>query len=185
MRLIISRRFTTRRISPSATTLSAPWPGWFIIDKRNLERVWTKVLWVLLKVFKVLQMIWPNIFQWMKFLWFFSFFCMLFNTPINLIFYQNDFEKPSLWMAIAAPILKNTWGFATASIMIGLIHKYGWILYDLMSFSGYRIFARISYATMIIQFVVIKLVITTADHPIVLSDINLVSYRKVYIINFF
>jgi peptidoglycan/LPS O-acetylase OafA/YrhL len=103
---------------------------------------------------------------------------MIANTPINLYFYQNDIEKPSIWLAIAAPILKNAWGLATATIIIGLVHRYGWILLQVMSFDGFRIIGRISYATMIIQFIVIKLMVTTASHLPMLGDLGIVSHKR-------
>jgi hypothetical protein len=102
---------------------------------------------------------------------------MIITTPIILWFLTTEFEKPSIWLAIAAPILKNAWGLATASILIGFVHRYGWILYDLMSYSGYRITGRISYATLICHLFVIKLVMSRQPELLVLSDLNLVSIR--------
>jgi peptidoglycan/LPS O-acetylase OafA/YrhL len=78
-------------------------------------------------------------------------------------------------MAVIGPILKNAWGLATASVIIGFIHRHGWVLHDLMSYSGYKIIGRISYATMICHFFIIKLLMTSSYHPTILSDANLVS----------
>lgn len=35
------------------------------------------------------------------------------------IFYENDFEKPALWIAIYAAAIKSLWGIFGATVVIG------------------------------------------------------------------
>lgn len=41
------------------------------------------------------------------------------------IFYENDFAKPAIWIAIYASIAKNLWGFLVASFITGMTFGIG------------------------------------------------------------
>lgn len=40
-------------------------------------------------------------------------------------FYENDFEKPSLWIAIYSAFGKNVWGFFGATVVTGIALNHG------------------------------------------------------------
>lgn len=44
------------------------------------------------------------------------------------IFYEYNFEKPSLWIAIFAAFIKNIWGILGAVMMLGFVGKVGGII---------------------------------------------------------
>lgn len=41
------------------------------------------------------------------------------------IFYENDFAKPAIWIAIYAAIIRNLWGFFVSSLITGMAFGIG------------------------------------------------------------
>lgn len=66
------------------------------------------------------QIQWQFLFQFLSIVW----WCMI---PIaflallsGFLFYDNEFEKPSLWIAIYSAFIKNMWGIFGATVITGI-----------------------------------------------------------------
>lgn len=46
--------------------------------------------------------------------------CML-----AFVFYQNDYEKPSIFLAILSAVLKHSWGIIMGLGIFGALNRYG------------------------------------------------------------
>lgn len=117
-----------------------------------------------------------NILQLFHIVWYLCVVIAILNVYSTYLFYTFDFsEEPSIWLSIAAAALKHVWGLAISGIMLGLVLNYGWLVPDLLNYSGYRIMGRISYATFMCHLFVVKLLMASVHQPIYLSDLNIVS----------
>jgi peptidoglycan/LPS O-acetylase OafA/YrhL len=94
-------------------------------------------------------------------------------------FYKYDFAKPSLWIAVMAVLLKHSWGFLVAFVLLGLIYQYGWFIPNIFNYPGWRIIGRISYATFICHLFILKLLMSGIHQPMYLSVFNILKYSLV------
>lgn len=87
----------------------------------HIDLVRTKVSGILYADTPALQRIqWRFLFQRLSIVW----WCMI---PIaflallsGFLFYDNEFEKPSLWIAIYSAFIKNMWGIFGATVITGI-----------------------------------------------------------------
>jgi hypothetical protein len=90
-------------------------------------------------------------------------------------FYQYDFEKPAIWIAVMSIFLKHSWGIIMGIGIIGIIYRYGWFIPNIFNYSGWRILGRCSYATFICHLFILKLLMSGIHQPMYLSVFNIVS----------
>lgn len=76
----------------------------------------------------------------------------------GFIFFEYDFEKPSILLAVISTVFKHMWGVLLAVIVMGLIFRFGWFIPNIMNYKMFRILGRISYGAFIIHLLLIKLV---------------------------
>uniref|UniRef100_A0A8D8L8R5 Nose resistant to fluoxetine protein 6 n=6 Tax=Culex pipiens TaxID=7175 RepID=A0A8D8L8R5_CULPI len=76
----------------------------------------------------------------------------------NVIFYQNNFEKPSLWMALFYPAMKNSWVLLGAISLYGMIYEYNKLVKDFLSSSFFVPLGRLSYCAYVCHMALLKLV---------------------------
>lgn len=108
------------------------------------------------------------------------------------IFYENDFAKPAVWIAIYAAIIRNLWGFFLASLITGMAFGIGCkyemrsdifrrlhicsftsvsgIVKDAMSHPIFRSLGRLTFCAYLIHPAIIRLCIGSLRQPIYASD---------------
>lgn len=112
----------------------------------------------------------------------------------GFIFIKYDFEKPSVWLAIYAGMIKNLWILICGGFVCCMCFKVGckWrrglpftisqfgsfpgIAYEFCSLSFFRPLARISYQAFLWHIFVIRLVAGYSRDPVYISQFFLVSF---------
>ncbi|XP_055533122.1 nose resistant to fluoxetine protein 6-like [Wyeomyia smithii] len=93
---------------------------------------------------------------YMKLLWYgaapIGLLCLMSNT----IFYVNNFEKPSIWMAIYYPVMKNIWVFLGAIILYGIIYEYNRVIKGFLYFSIFVPLGRLTYCAYVCHVFMLK-----------------------------
>ncbi|XP_058461156.1 nose resistant to fluoxetine protein 6-like [Malaya genurostris] len=74
----------------------------------------------------------------------------------NMMFYVYDFEKPSIWMAIYYPVMKNMWIFLGAIMLYGLIHEYNKTIKAFLNFSIFVPLGRLTYCAYVCHVFMLK-----------------------------
>ncbi|XP_055610840.1 nose resistant to fluoxetine protein 6-like [Uranotaenia lowii] len=74
----------------------------------------------------------------------------------NSIFYENDFPKPSIWMAIFYPTLKHSWIFLGAILIYGVIYEYSGVLKRFLNFSIFVPLGRLTYCAYVCHVFMLK-----------------------------
>lgn len=57
--------------------------------------------------------------------WYIMHFVGLFVVMSGYIFYENNFEKPSIWMSVYSALTKNLWGIYGSIIITGMAFGVG------------------------------------------------------------
>jgi peptidoglycan/LPS O-acetylase OafA/YrhL len=99
------------------------------------------------------------------------------------IFYQNDFEKPSILLAIISTASKHLWSLILAIVVMGLIFRHGWFIPNIMNYKLFRILGRISYAAFMTHLILIKIVMGGNHSPLDLNVATIVRNDNTDIIN--
>ncbi|KAL7030734.1 hypothetical protein ACKWTF_006765 [Chironomus riparius] len=108
-----------------------------------------------------------------RFIWY---CCLLLGFVLVLsgyLFYQYDFEKPSIWVSLAAIIIRHSWGVILAFGIIGVIYHHGWFTRNLLSYKGFKILGRISYAGFICHVFILKLLMMRTHQMMEISMQNM------------
>ncbi|XP_035784915.1 nose resistant to fluoxetine protein 6-like [Anopheles albimanus] len=90
-----------------------------------------------------------NTSRFLKFLWYMTVPCGMLVMMISMIFYANNFEKPSLWIAIFFPLHKNAWALFGAIVMYGLIYNYNRFIKSVVNFPLFVPLGRLTYCAYI------------------------------------
>ncbi|XP_030375821.1 nose resistant to fluoxetine protein 6 [Scaptodrosophila lebanonensis] len=91
------------------------------------------------------------------------------------IFIKNDFEKPSIWLALYAGLYKNVWILVCAGFICCMCVKLGWLAYDLCVLSVFRPMARMSFQAFLWHVAVLRLVAGYMRQPIYINRLYLFS----------
>jgi peptidoglycan/LPS O-acetylase OafA/YrhL len=92
----------------------------------------------------------------------------------HYIFYNFDFPKPSVIMALIASIIKHHSALLFAILFVGLIFGYGFFLKPILNHPAFRVLGRISFAVYMVHLVFVKYLIAGNHYPINVNYINLV-----------
>lgn len=112
------------------------------------------------------------------------------------LFYQNDYEKPSILLAIISALLKHSWGVIIGSGILCTLYRYGefsklnnlislnnfkiftgWFMVDVFNYPGFRILGRISFSAFMCHLFFIKLHMAGIHQPMYLSYYIIVGYK--------
>ncbi|XP_055628631.1 nose resistant to fluoxetine protein 6-like [Toxorhynchites rutilus septentrionalis] len=74
----------------------------------------------------------------------------------NMIFYQYNFEKPSIWMAIFYPVMKNMWIFLGTITLYGVIYQYNKVINGFLNFSIFVPLGRLTYCAYVCHVFMLK-----------------------------
>lgn len=74
----------------------------------------------------------------------------------NMIFYQYNFEKPSVWMAAYYPTVKHMWIFLGAIMIYGVIYEYSKIIKGFLNFSIFVPLGRLTYCAYVCHVFMLK-----------------------------
>ncbi|KAJ6641727.1 Nose resistant to fluoxetine protein 6 [Pseudolycoriella hygida] len=101
------------------------------------------------------------------------------------IFYEIDFAKPAVWIAVYAAIVKNMFGFFVSSLITGMALGIGWIVKDTMSNPIFRSLGRLTFCAYLIHPAIIRLCTGNLRQPIYASDVTiLVQVFAVFVLSY-
>ncbi|XP_058830752.1 nose resistant to fluoxetine protein 6-like [Topomyia yanbarensis] len=93
---------------------------------------------------------------YLKLLWYGSAPVGLLCLMCNMIFYVYNFEKPSIWMALYYPVMKNMWIFLGAIMLYGVIHEYNKTIKEFLNFSIFVPLGRLTYCAYVCHVFMLK-----------------------------
>lgn len=73
-----------------------------------------------------------------------------------MLFYEYEFEKPAIWIAVFAAITKNIWGFLGAILMFGFIGGIGGIIRRTFYMPIFQSIGRVTYCVYLIHMCVLR-----------------------------
>ncbi|XP_035910418.1 nose resistant to fluoxetine protein 6-like [Anopheles stephensi] len=85
----------------------------------------------------------------LKFLWYITVPCGMLTLMISMIFYTNNFEKPSLWISLFFPLHKNAWALFGAIVLYGIIYNYNRFVKSVVNFPAFVPLGRLTYCAYI------------------------------------
>ncbi|XP_037044343.1 nose resistant to fluoxetine protein 6-like [Bradysia coprophila] len=101
------------------------------------------------------------------------------------IFYENNFVKPAIWIALYAAVIRNLWGFLLASFITGVAFGLGWIIKDTMSHPIFRFLGRLTFCAYLIHPAIIRLCIGNIRQPTYASDMTIaVQVFSVFVLSY-
>ncbi|XP_001661710.2 nose resistant to fluoxetine protein 6 [Aedes aegypti] len=89
------------------------------------------------------------------------------------VFYEYDFEKPAVWIALYSALSKNLWGLIFGVLFVGLAFGVGWFLKRLLSNPVFRPLGKITYAVYLCHLFVIRATLGNIRQPIYVSDVRI------------
>nr|XP_029732450.1 nose resistant to fluoxetine protein 6-like isoform X2 [Aedes albopictus] len=95
--------------------------------------------------------------RWFRILWFLIVPLAIGSLLIHYIFYVNDFEKPSLWIAIYFPVMKYTWGFFSGLFLIGFVNGVAPTMRRIFHHRVFEPLGRLTYSAYLIHVTVMRL----------------------------
>lgn len=81
-----------------------------------------------------------------------GFLCLMSNS----IFYQYNFEKPAIWMAVFYPVMKHMWIFLGAIMLYGIIYEYSKPIKAFLNFSVFVPLGRLTYCAYVCHVFMLK-----------------------------
>ncbi|XP_029725442.2 nose resistant to fluoxetine protein 6-like [Aedes albopictus] len=89
------------------------------------------------------------------------------------MFYEYDFEKPAVWIALYSALSKNLWGLIFGVLFVGLAFGVGWFLKRLLSNPVFRPLGKITYAVYLCHLFVVRATLGNIRQPIYVSDVRI------------
>lgn len=94
---------------------------------------------------------------------------------VHYIFYVNDFEKPSLWMAVYFPVMKYTWGIFSGVFLIGFVYGVAPTLKRIFHHRVFEPLGRMTYSAYLIHVFVMRLFVLSSRTAVHFNHIGSVS----------
>ncbi|XP_031617702.1 nose resistant to fluoxetine protein 6-like [Contarinia nasturtii] len=106
------------------------------------------------------------------------------------LFYANNFEKPAIWIAIYAAVMKSLWGVFGATLVLGSALNTGWVFKNILRMQVFRTMGRLTFGAYLIHPSVIRASYGSMRHPFFTDDFrvydNTVSaFVTSYVLSFF
>lgn len=149
------------------------------------------------------------LFQGFMILWYLTLPILCCIIEYTKIFYRNDFEKPSVWMAVSATFIRHLWAWLFLWFFFGLAFRVNgkWSLQNvegspnsisiiLQTFSAtvckfynhpiFKVLGKLSYCVYLLHFIFMALEILQSRVPLPTNLFSIVStgYELSWIINF-
>ncbi|XP_058833427.1 nose resistant to fluoxetine protein 6-like [Topomyia yanbarensis] len=102
---------------------------------------------------------------WFRILWYLVIPLSLASMLVHYIFYVNDFEKPSIWMAIYFPVMKNSWAFFSCIFVLGFINGIAPMLQRIFNQRIFEPLGRLTYSAYLAHVFVMRLIILSIRSP--------------------
>ncbi|XP_062542684.1 nose resistant to fluoxetine protein 6-like isoform X2 [Armigeres subalbatus] len=103
---------------------------------------------------------------WFRTLWYLVPPAVIGTLLINYIFYEYDFAKPSLWMAVFYPIAKYSWGIYISIFIIGQIFAISPVLRRIFDHRIFEPLGRLTYAAYLCHVFLMRLYVLSLRTPI-------------------
>ncbi|XP_062550135.1 nose resistant to fluoxetine protein 6-like [Armigeres subalbatus] len=93
---------------------------------------------------------------YLRVLWYFVVPVGFLSLMSNSIFYEYNFEKPAIWMAIFYPVVKHMWIFLGALMIYGIIYEYSRQIKGFLNFSVFVPLGRLTYCAYVCHVFMLK-----------------------------
>ncbi|XP_065086712.1 nose resistant to fluoxetine protein 6-like [Ochlerotatus camptorhynchus] len=110
--------------------------------------------------------------RWFRILWNLIIPMGIGSLLVHYIFYVNDFEKPSLWMAIYYPVMKYTWGIFSGLFLIGFVNGVAPTLKRIFHHRVFDPLGRLTYSAYLIHVLVMRLFVLSTRSAIHFNHIG-------------
>uniref|UniRef100_A0A182LZY6 Acyltransferase 3 domain-containing protein n=1 Tax=Anopheles culicifacies TaxID=139723 RepID=A0A182LZY6_9DIPT len=99
-------------------------------------------------------------------LWYAMFLAIPLTMLPSYIFYVNDFETPSVWMAAYFVLSKNFYGIGIGIIIIGLIYGVNRVLQRILNYPFFEPLGRLAYGAYLIHPFVMRYMFASTRGPL-------------------
>lgn len=117
--------------------------------------------------------------QFRRFFWHFSVIYGFLNVLSAYIFYNYDFEKPAIWLAVTSVFLKYSWSVLFGYVIFASIYRIGWFIPDIFNHPVWTVLGRLSYAMYIFHGFPVYLIIMDVYQPVHVDLLRAVSFNNV------
>ncbi|XP_055623466.1 nose resistant to fluoxetine protein 6-like [Toxorhynchites rutilus septentrionalis] len=117
----------------------------------------------------------PSQSKWFRILWKMVIPIAVSSLLVHYIFYVNDYEKPSVWMAVYFTITKNSWGVFSCIFLLGLTFQVAPVVKRIFDHRIFEPLGRITYAAYLSHTFVMRLFFLSIREPLRFSYIGLTS----------
>uniref|UniRef100_A0A182YEG2 Acyltransferase 3 domain-containing protein n=1 Tax=Anopheles stephensi TaxID=30069 RepID=A0A182YEG2_ANOST len=102
--------------------------------------------------------------------WYATFLIVPLSMLPSYVFYVNDFETPSVWMAIYFPIMKNLYGIGIGIVIVGSIYGVNGVLKRILNYPFFEPLGRLAYGAYLIHPFVMRYMFISGRGPVYYSD---------------
>ncbi|XP_058123501.1 uncharacterized protein LOC131294662 [Anopheles ziemanni] len=103
--------------------------------------------------------------------WYLNFLVIPLTMLPSYMFYVNDFEKPSIWMAVYFAVLKNLFGIGACILFLGSIYRINKVLQRMLNYRFFEPLGRLAYGAYLSHTLVMRYMFVSARGPIYYSDL--------------
>ncbi|XP_055623467.1 nose resistant to fluoxetine protein 6-like [Toxorhynchites rutilus septentrionalis] len=113
--------------------------------------------------------------KWFRILWNMVIPIAIASLLVHYIFYVNDFEKPSVWMAVYFAITKNSWGVFGCVFLLGVTYQVSPVMKRIFDHRIFEPLGRITYAAYLSHTFVMRLLFLSIRAPFRFNHIGMTS----------
>uniref|UniRef100_A0A182QFB6 Acyltransferase 3 domain-containing protein n=1 Tax=Anopheles farauti TaxID=69004 RepID=A0A182QFB6_9DIPT len=105
-----------------------------------------------------------------RFVWYANFLIVPLSMLPSYMFYVNEFETPSVWMAVYFAVFKNLFGIAIGILILGCIYGVNGVLQRMLNYPFFEPLGRLAYGAYLIHPFVMRYMFVSARGPVYYSD---------------
>uniref|UniRef100_A0A182N9Y4 Acyltransferase 3 domain-containing protein n=1 Tax=Anopheles dirus TaxID=7168 RepID=A0A182N9Y4_9DIPT len=105
-----------------------------------------------------------------RFVWYANFLVVPLSMLPSYVFYVNEFETPSVWMAIYFAVSKNFFGIGIGIMILGCVHGVSGVLQRVLNYPFFEPMGRLAYGAYLIHPFVMRYMFVSTRGPVYYSD---------------
>ncbi|XP_062542301.1 nose resistant to fluoxetine protein 6-like [Armigeres subalbatus] len=98
-------------------------------------------------------------------IWYLLYLIGIAQCFVGVIFYRNDFPKPSLWMSIYAAVSRIVWALIIGFGMMGFVYRISKAFVRFTNIRIFEVFGRLTYGAYVGHFFIIKIMFYNVREP--------------------
>ncbi|KFB48580.1 AGAP007074-PA-like protein [Anopheles sinensis] len=104
-----------------------------------------------------------------RIIWYLNFLIIPLTMLPSYMFYVNDFEKPSIWMAVYFAVLKNLFGIGACIFFLGSIFRINKVLQRMLNYPFFEPLGRLTYGAYLSHALVMRYMFVSVRGPVYYS----------------